>query len=47
MLAPREDRRGQAGYDHDQIEAILHGCVRHTGLRQAYVATPVRYDEPG
>lgn len=26
------------GYDRAQIEAILHGCVRHAGLRQAYVS---------
>ena len=26
------------GYDRTQIEAILHGCVRHAGLRQAYVS---------
>lgn len=26
------------GYDRGQIEAILHGCVRHSGLRQAYVS---------
>lgn len=26
------------GYDRTQIQAILHGCVRHAGLRQAYVS---------
>jgi branched-chain amino acid aminotransferase len=26
------------GYGRDQIEAILHGCVRHAGLRQAYAS---------
>jgi branched-chain amino acid aminotransferase len=26
------------GYDRDQIEAIVHGCVRHSGLREAYVS---------
>ena len=26
------------GYDREQIEAILHGCVRHAGLRLAYVS---------
>ena len=26
------------GYDRAQIEAILHGCVRPAGLRQAYVS---------
>ena len=26
------------GYDRAQIEAILHGCVRYAGLRQAYVS---------
>ena len=26
------------GYNRAQIEAILHGCVRHAGLRQAYVS---------
>ena len=26
------------GYDRAQIEAILHGCVRHAGLRRAYVS---------
>ena len=26
------------GYDRDQIEGILHGCVRHVGLRHAYVS---------
>jgi branched-chain amino acid aminotransferase len=26
------------GYDRAQIETILHGCVRHAGLRQAYVS---------
>jgi branched-chain amino acid aminotransferase len=26
------------GYDRAQIEAILHGCVRHAALRQAYVS---------
>ena len=26
------------GYDRAQIEAILHGCVRHAGLRSAYVS---------
>jgi branched-chain amino acid aminotransferase len=26
------------GYDRAQIEAILHGCVRRAGLRQAYVS---------
>jgi branched-subunit amino acid aminotransferase/4-amino-4-deoxychorismate lyase len=26
------------GYDRGQIEAILHVCVRHAGLRQAYVS---------
>jgi branched-subunit amino acid aminotransferase/4-amino-4-deoxychorismate lyase len=25
-------------YDRAQIEAIRHGCVRHAGLRQAYVS---------
>jgi len=26
------------GYDRAEIEAILHGCVRHAGLRAAYVS---------
>jgi branched-chain amino acid aminotransferase len=26
------------GCDRAQIEAIVHGCVRHAGLRQAYVS---------
>jgi branched-chain amino acid aminotransferase len=26
------------GCDRGQIEAILHGCVRHAGLREAYVS---------
>jgi branched-chain amino acid aminotransferase len=26
------------GYDRSQIEDILHGCVRHAGLREAYVS---------
>lgn len=26
------------GHDRAEIEAILHGCVRHTGLREAYVS---------
>ena len=26
------------GHDRTQIEAILHGCVRHAGLRDAYVS---------
>jgi branched-chain amino acid aminotransferase len=26
------------GYGRAEIEAILHGCVRHTGLREAYVS---------
>jgi branched-chain amino acid aminotransferase len=26
------------GHDRAQIEAILHGCVRHAGLREAYVS---------
>jgi branched-chain amino acid aminotransferase len=26
------------GYDRAQIEGVLHGCVRHAGLRQAYVS---------
>ena len=26
------------GYDRASIEAILHGCVRRTGLREAYVS---------
>ena len=26
------------GYDRAQIEAALHGCVRHAGLREAYVS---------
>ena len=26
------------GCDRDGIEAILHGCVRHAGLRDAYVS---------
>ena len=26
------------GYDRARIEDILHGCVRHAGLRQAYVS---------
>jgi branched-chain amino acid aminotransferase len=26
------------GYDRGQIEDILHGCVRHAGLREAYVS---------
>ena len=26
------------GHDRAGIEAILHGCVRHTGLREAYVS---------
>ncbi len=30
--------RLDAGHDRAQIEAILHGCVRHTGLREAYVS---------
>jgi branched-chain amino acid aminotransferase len=26
------------GYDRAQIESVLHGCVRQTGLREAYVS---------
>src|SRR5262249_61189599 len=26
------------GCDRGQIEAIVHGCVRHAGLREAYVS---------
>jgi branched-chain amino acid aminotransferase len=26
------------GYDRPRIESILHGCVRHAGLRNAYVS---------
>lgn len=26
------------GRDRSQIEAIVHGCVRHAGLREAYVS---------
>ena len=26
------------GYDRSRIEDILHGCVRHAGLREAYVS---------
>ncbi len=26
------------GYDRAQIESVLHGCVRHAGLREAYVS---------
>lgn len=26
------------GYDRAQIESVLHGCVRHAGLRDAYVS---------
>jgi branched-chain amino acid aminotransferase len=26
------------GYDRGEIEAIVHGCVRHTGLQDAYVS---------
>ena len=26
------------GHDRAQMEAILHGCVRHSGLREAYVS---------
>jgi len=26
------------GHDRAEIEAILHGCVRHAGLREAYVS---------
>jgi branched-chain amino acid aminotransferase len=26
------------GHDRGEIEAILHGCVRHAGLRDAYVS---------
>lgn len=29
------------GCGREQIEAIVHGCVRHAGLRGAYV--PVRW----
>jgi hypothetical protein len=25
------------GCDREQIEAIVHGCVRHAGLRETYV----------
>src|SRR6201986_1349204 len=31
-------RRRDPGYGRDQLEAILHGCVRHAGLREAYVS---------
>ena len=30
--------RLDAGHDRAGIEAILHGCVRHAGLREAYVS---------
>lgn len=30
--------RLEPGYDRARIEAILHGCVRHAGLRHAYVS---------
>jgi branched-chain amino acid aminotransferase len=26
------------GHDRGQVEAVLHGCVRHAGLRDAYVS---------
>jgi len=26
------------GHDRARIEAIVHGCVRHAGLREAYVS---------
>ena len=38
FAASLERLRLDPGRDRAQIEALLHGCVRHAGLRDAYVS---------
>jgi branched-chain amino acid aminotransferase len=34
------------GCDRGQIEAVVHGCVRHAGLREAYVSMTCTRGQP-